>query len=93
MYSFYFFWGAILKRYVGQVFVSSCYCKYPVPFVVDWFEISFFEQFRFDFNQDGIENIFIRGWARAVGGTLVYGFTGYLTRYSEKGLIERIVIE
>lgn len=53
-------------------------------------ETSLIEQFRADFNNDGVEDIFVRGWARAVGGTLGYGFTSILTRYSDKHLIEEI---
>lgn len=53
-------------------------------------ETSLIEQFRADFNNDGIEDIFVRGWARAVGGTLGYGFTTILTRYSDNHLIEEI---
>lgn len=53
-------------------------------------ETSLIEQFRADFNKDGLEDIFVRGWTRAIGGTLGYGFTTILTRYSAKNLIEEV---
>lgn len=56
----------------------------------DGMETYLTEIFRADFNNDGIEDIFVRGWARCIGGTLGYGFTTILTRYSEKHLIENI---
>ncbi len=51
-------------------------------------ETSFSEEFRADFNNDGIEDIFIRGWVRAIDGSLGFGFTSILTKLSEKHLIE-----
>lgn len=45
------------------------------------------EQFRADFNNDGIEDIFIRGWACATAGTLGYGFTNIITRNSPNSLL------
>lgn len=48
------------------------------------------EQFRADFNNDSIEDIFIQGWTRADGGTLGFGISGYLTRFSTTGLLEYI---
>jgi hypothetical protein len=53
-------------------------------------ETSLIEQFRADFNNDGIEDMFVKGWVRAVGGTFGQGFTKILTRYSNKHLIEEI---
>lgn len=53
-------------------------------------ETSFSEQFRADFNNDGIEDIFVRFWVRAVNGTMGYGYTNILTRYSNHHLIEVI---
>jgi hypothetical protein len=53
-------------------------------------ETSLIELFRADFNNDGIEDIFVRGWTRAVGGTLGFGFTSILTRYSNKNLIDEV---
>jgi hypothetical protein len=48
------------------------------------------EQFRADFNNDGIEDMFVDGWIRAIRGTLGGGFTSILTRYSENHLIEEV---
>jgi hypothetical protein len=53
-------------------------------------ETSLIEQFRADFNNDGVEDIFVRGWTRAVGGSYGYGFTTILTKFSDKHLIEEI---
>ncbi len=64
---------------------------YKVSLEFAGMETSLIEQFRADFNNDGIEDIFVRGWTRAVGGTLGFGFTTILTRYSEKHLIEEVV--
>jgi len=63
---------------------------YKISLDYDGMETSLIELFRADFNNDGIEDIFVRGWTRAVGGTLGYGFTTILTRFSEKHLIEEI---
>ena len=51
------------------------------------FETSLIEEFRADFNNDGIEDIFVRGWTRAINGTMGFGFTSILTKYSDKHLI------
>lgn len=53
-------------------------------------ETSFVEIFRADFNNDGVEDIFVRGWTRAIGGTLGFGFTTIFTKYSTTHLIEEI---
>lgn len=53
-------------------------------------ETSLIEIFRADFNSDGIEDIFVRGWTRAIGGTFGYGFTTILTKYSDKSLIKEL---
>jgi len=63
---------------------------FKVSLEFEGMETSLIEQFRADFNNDGIEDIFVRGWTRAIGGTLGYGFTTILTRYSDKHLIEEI---
>lgn len=49
------------------------------------------EQFRADLNNDGVEDIFVKGYTYCINGTLGFGFTAILTRYSNKHLIERIV--
>jgi len=45
--------------------------------------------FLVDFNKDGIEDIFVKGWVRSIGGTLGFGTTRILTRYSNSHLIEQ----
>ena len=64
--------------------------RYSISLEFEGMETSLIEQFRADFNSDGVEDIFVRGWARAIGGTLGYGFSTILTRYSNKHLIEDI---
>jgi len=61
---------------------------YEISLEFDQFMVSFREQFRADFNGDGIEDIFVQAWTNAVGGTLGFGSTMILTRYSNKHLIE-----
>lgn len=63
---------------------------YEISLEFNGMQTFFTEQFRADFNNDGIEDIFIRGWTSAIGGTLGYGFTTIFTKYSEKHLIEEI---
>jgi len=46
------------------------------------------EQFRADFNDDGIEDIFVRGWTRSIQGTMGFGFTQILTRPSKRHLMD-----
>lgn len=60
-----------------------------ISFEFDGMEVSLIEQFRADFNNNGIEDIFVCGWARAIGGSLGYGFTSFLTRISNQHLIEQ----
>jgi len=55
----------------------------------DGFETSISEQFRADLNDDGIEDILVRIWYRAIGGSLGFGETLILTRQSTKSLIEK----
>ncbi|RYJ53382.1 hypothetical protein DR871_004840 [Flavobacterium petrolei] len=71
----------------GVVKINNPY-PYKISLEFGGFETSFIEQFRADFNDDGIEDIFVRGWTRAVGGTMGFGFTSILTKLSEKHLIE-----
>lgn len=61
---------------------------YQISLEYDGIETSLMEQFRADFNDDGVEDIFIKGWVRAVDGTMGFGFSTILTRYSERHLIE-----
>lgn len=63
---------------------------YKVSLEFEGMETSLIEQFRADFNNDGIEDIFVRGWTRAIGGTLGFGFTSILTKYSDKHLIDEV---
>jgi 5-methylcytosine-specific restriction endonuclease McrA len=70
----------------GTVKVNAPYI-YKISLEFGGFETSLIEQFRADFNNDGIEDIFVRGWTRAIGGTMGFGFTSILTKLSEKHLI------
>lgn len=62
--------------------------QYEVCLEYDNFEVSLREHFRADFNNDGIEDIFVQTWTNAVGGSLGFGDTIILTRYSNKHLLE-----
>lgn len=62
---------------------------YKISLEFGGFETSIIEQFRADFNNDGIEDIFVSGWTRATEGTMGFGFTTILTKLSDKHLIER----
>lgn len=64
--------------------------NFKVSLEINGIETSFIEQFRADFNDDGIEDIFVRGWTRATEGTLGFGFTNILTRLSPNHLITAI---
>lgn len=79
--------GDLVKKGIVKVNESELY---KVSLEFDGIETSFIEQFRADFNNDGVEDVFVRGWTRAVSGTLGFGFTAILTRYSNKHLIEEI---
>ncbi len=63
--------------------------RYEFSLEYNWMETSMREQFRADFNDDGIEDIFVQGWCRAIGGTLGFAFTSVLTKYSKHHLIEQ----
>lgn len=63
--------------------------QYEVSLQYDNFEVSLREHFRADFNNDGIEDIFVQSWTNAVGGSLGFGDTIILTRYSNKHLLEK----
>lgn len=62
--------------------------QYEVSLQYDNFVVSLREHFRADFNNDGIEDIFVQTWTNAVEGSLGFGDTIILTRYSNKHLIE-----
>jgi len=62
--------------------------QYEISLQYDNFEVSLREHFRADFNNDGIEDIFVQTWTNAVGGSLGFGDTIILTRYSNKHLFE-----
>lgn len=78
--------GDLVKQ--GIVKVNAPH-SYKISLEFGGFETSFIEQFRADFNDDGIEDIFVSGWIRAIHGTMGFGFTSILTKLSEKHLIEK----
>ncbi|MGL2993501.1 HNH endonuclease [Flavobacterium sp. TSSA_36] len=78
--------GDLVKQ--GIVKINSPYI-YKICLEFGGFETSLIEQFRADFNDDGIEDIFVRGWTRAIEGTMGFGFTTILKKLSEKHLIEK----
>lgn len=61
---------------------------FDISIEFDGFETLISEQFRADLNNDGIEDILVRTWCRAIGGSLGFGNTLILTRQSTKSLIE-----
>jgi len=71
----------------GLIEVKSPH-QYEVTLEFNNFQISLREQFRADFNGDGIEDIFVQTWTNAVGGSLGFGDSMVLTRYSNRHLIE-----
>jgi hypothetical protein len=79
--------GELVKRGIIKQNSSD---RYRISLEYSGMETSLVEQFRAVFNNDGVEDIFAKGWTRAVGGTLGFGFTTILTRYSNKHLIEEI---
>lgn len=62
--------------------------NFKISLEFEGMETSLIEIFRADFNNDGIEDIFVSGATRAIKGTFCVGFTTILTRYSEKHLID-----
>jgi len=79
--------GALVKKGIITINQNELF-KISLEF--EGMETSFIEQFRADFNGDGIEDIFVKGWTRAIDGTLGVGFTSVLTRYSSKHLIDKV---
>jgi hypothetical protein len=78
--------GDLVRQKITSKNSSS---PYKISLEFRGMEISLIEQFRADFNNDGIEDIFVRGWMRAVGGTMGFGFTSTLTRFSNKHLVDK----
>lgn len=79
--------GDLVKNGIVKVNASD---RYTISLEFEGLETSLREQFRADFNGDGIEDMFVRGWTRAVGGTLGFGFTTILTRYSDLFYLQEI---
>ena len=61
---------------------------YKISLKFDNIETSLLEQFRADFNNDGIEDI-VRTWIQFVGGTMGWRSTMSLTKYSDTKLMGR----
>ncbi len=79
--------GELVRRGIVKFDVSPGIYEFSLEF--EGFETSLLEQFRADFNDDGIEDIFVSGWVRAIHGTMGFGFTEILTRLSQKHLIDK----
>ncbi|MHC0443092.1 HNH endonuclease [Flavobacterium sp. 3-210] len=79
--------GEMVRRGIVKLDTSPGVFEFSLEF--EGFETSLLEQFRADFNDDGIEDIFVRGWVSSIGGTMGFGFTDILTRLSEKQLIHK----
>ncbi|MFC3159393.1 hypothetical protein ACFOEQ_13500 [Chryseobacterium arachidis] len=81
--------GELVKKKKGIIkyHVSAGIFEFSLEFA--GFETSLSEQFRADFNDDGIEDIFVSGWIRAINGTMGFGFTEILSRLSTKSLIDK----
>lgn len=79
--------GELARRNILKI-NESRYNSICVEF--EGMETSLTEQFRADFNNDGIEDVFVDGWLRATQGSLGVGFTTILTKYSANHLIEEV---
>jgi hypothetical protein len=79
--------GELVRRGIVKFDNSLGIFEFSLEF--EGFETSLLEQFRADFNDDGVEDIFVSGWVRAIHGTMGFGFTEILTRLSQKHLIDR----
>lgn len=79
--------GELVRRGIVKFDISPGIFEFSLEF--EGFETSFLEQFRADFNDDGIEDIFVSGWIRAIHGTMGFGFTEILTKLSQKHLIDK----
>jgi len=80
--------GELVRRGIVKFDISSSIYEFTLEF--EGFETSLLEQFRADFNDDGIEDIFVSGWVRAINGTMGFGFTEIMTRLSQKHLIGKV---
>ncbi|MCY0978897.1 HNH endonuclease signature motif containing protein [Chryseobacterium wangxinyae] len=79
--------GELVRRGIIKYSISNGIFEFGLKF--EGFETLFLEQFRADFNDDGIEDIFVSGWVRSIQGTMGFGFTEVLTRLSNKSLIDK----
>ncbi|WPR71491.1 HNH endonuclease signature motif containing protein [Flavobacterium sp. NG2] len=79
--------GDLVRSGIVKFDISPGIFEFSLEF--EGFETSLLEQFRADFNDDGIEDIFVSGWVRAIHGTMGFGFTEILTRLSQKHLIDK----
>lgn len=77
--------GELIRNEVITLETSEIY---PVALVYNNSITYLSEQFRADFNNDGVEDIFVKGYFRLKEGSFACGFTDILTRYSNNHLIE-----
>jgi hypothetical protein len=80
--------GELVRRGIVKYDISPGIYEFSLEF--EGFETSLLEQFRADFNDDGIEDIFVSCWVRSIEGTMGFGYTEILTKLSQKHLINKI---